>query len=514
LTAQQITPTSIVWNTPQFCDPAIAQSVDHSFFEVRSLGAMAQSYFALSKIDSTGSPIWEKYFDWNPTQNWYDELHGIFALADSGVVLAGYQSWISQQNQTTPYSYHVLRLDKNGQILWQKKFIIDSTQLTGKIRVMVSSSGIITLISAASGVTNGGQCIHLLQCDLNGNYVNQKRINVASGMNSVEDATIYGGDTILITGYVPNNPFILKIDQNLQVVMCAIFTTNLHFYNVIRHPNGDFYVGVRSVYSNNTPRLTVLRLNNYFQILEMKSVQFSLSSYRVNCFTSGSYPSSNIYFGGSGFSGCYGFPNTSTNYLLTLDTGLNMVSSYKYFGEGPRAMLPHVQGPIVSTISYLGATSQYAINYFQTDTAGMLSCNFDIELPAIVADPLISSINWTCSYLPTNNVNVYNTNATVSNAWTSFTTFDFCLFNSGEEQPITTQLFIWPNPSGSTVHISGTFEDATLIISKIDGVTLRKLPVSEGMEVDISDLADGTYLFEVIDKTNSIIAVQLLVKAP
>ena len=67
------------------------------------------------RLDQAGELVWET----SPGGSWWDEADSVVALADGGFAVAG---WIRPEGTLDDDDAWVLRLDKTGQILWERTF--------------------------------------------------------------------------------------------------------------------------------------------------------------------------------------------------------------------------------------------------------------------------------------------------------------------------------------------------------------------------------------------------------
>ncbi|WGS64977.1 fibronectin type III domain-containing protein [Marinitoga aeolica] len=158
------------------------------------------------KIDSYGNLLWQKTFGGSND----DYAQSIEKTSDGGFIIVGYTN--SNDSDVTDnhgdYDYWVIKIDNNGNLLWQKTFGGSKNDYAYNIKKTIDNNFIISGESYSNDgdVTDnhGNYDYWIIKIDNNGNLLWQKTFGGSDNdcAQSVEEAN-YG--SLIITGYTKSN---------------------------------------------------------------------------------------------------------------------------------------------------------------------------------------------------------------------------------------------------------------------------------------------------------------------
>ena len=188
-----------------------------------SLGAGSYDVYVL-KLDKDGNLIWEKAYGGSAPE----EAYAVQETKDGGYIVAGRTaSFGDTGNSAYPLNnVYVLKLDENGELEWQKTFGGSSDDYAYSIQ-QVSDGGYIVAGYTASFGT-GYDDVYVLKLNTNGDLLWQKTFG-ESGYDRASSIqqTIEGG--YIVAGYTDSfgagytDVYILKLDANGNLVWQKIY---------------------------------------------------------------------------------------------------------------------------------------------------------------------------------------------------------------------------------------------------------------------------------------------------
>ncbi|HPI55048.1 MAG TPA: PKD domain-containing protein, partial [Chitinophagaceae bacterium] len=136
------------------------------------------------------------------------------ATPDGGYILAG----LSSEGSTNVFHPFIMKLNCKGEAQWQKVF--GTTQSTANVytKVIVTQDSGYAMISNVGVYTNyNGFAVRL---DPQGNILWQKTLNLSSGNDNINDIMQTSNGQFLITGSVKSTPDVglVKLDQNGNLI--------------------------------------------------------------------------------------------------------------------------------------------------------------------------------------------------------------------------------------------------------------------------------------------------------
>ncbi len=203
-------------NTPDL----IKQTLDGGYIiAADSRSFSVGSDLLVFKINSTGTVLW---------QNVYDGIGGgasaTVVLADGSYLVAGDVNSFGAGN----FDYWVLHLDASGNILWQKTY--GGAGEDSNVNVIQTSDGNFLLSGNSKSVGFGGYDIWTLKIDLNGNIIWQKAYGGLSDENTYsmpqemsDGGYVIGGHTGSF-GVGGKDAWVLKIAPDGSIYNSSLFS--------------------------------------------------------------------------------------------------------------------------------------------------------------------------------------------------------------------------------------------------------------------------------------------------
>ncbi|WP_020601566.1 T9SS type A sorting domain-containing protein [Spirosoma spitsbergense] len=218
---------TVEWTTPLYSNSVngyyLQAMSDGGFLVLESLGG---DPMLLERIGPTGTVIYRKYLDLQglPTSRSYTYgASGLIATPDGGFLVSGIQSIASMLNPDNFSNILLLKLDKDGNTTWVKRYLGDgSTSLTGLPGVSVASEGgyLVHSTTTAKSITGSTDknfsVIYNFRVDEQGTIVWQ-RIGSPSAtffdFASTADGYVATGTYTGLSGLT-----VLKLNRNLDVI--------------------------------------------------------------------------------------------------------------------------------------------------------------------------------------------------------------------------------------------------------------------------------------------------------
>ena len=218
---------TVEWTTPLYSNSVngyyLQAMSDGGFLVLESLGG---DPMLLERIGPAGTVIYRKYLDLQglPTSRSYTySASGLIATPDGGFLVSGIQSIASMLNPDNFSNILLLKLDKDGNTTWVKRYLGDgSTSLTGLPGVSVASEGgyLVHSTTTAKSITGSTDknfsVIYNFRVDEQGTIVWQ-RIGSPSAtffdFASTADGYVATGTYTGLSGLT-----VLKLNRNLDVI--------------------------------------------------------------------------------------------------------------------------------------------------------------------------------------------------------------------------------------------------------------------------------------------------------
>jgi hypothetical protein len=218
------------------------------------------------KTDADGNMVWQKNYGGAGT----DYSTAITGTADGGVVVAGhtYSSntgdvGLNQGGE----DFWILKLDANGNLLWQKTFGANSMEYATAITSSTDGGFIVAGTAHIHNISNPAEYqtdVRLLKLDANGNLLWQKTYGGLNNENAT-GLTASGDGGFLVSGATNSNNtgnvgsnhgtydmWVIKIDASGNLVWQKTLggSGEDHAYSIVRSTDGGFVLAGMT-YSNN-----------------------------------------------------------------------------------------------------------------------------------------------------------------------------------------------------------------------------------------------------------------------
>lgn len=177
-----------------------------------------ESDIFIVKIDKNGQLIWEKSYEKQP----YNSAEAAVGTPDGGILITGR---IRSGREVLGNDLYILRLDKNGDKLWEKAHQLRDNQY-GTAISLTSDGGALVAGSIKPKDLGEGRAkdyadILILKIDSNGNKVwekiyGEKRTEYVRDIAITKDDGAYVIGNTLISGSMQKDGFILRIDKDGQ----------------------------------------------------------------------------------------------------------------------------------------------------------------------------------------------------------------------------------------------------------------------------------------------------------
>jgi len=202
-----------------------------------SYGSGSYDVFIM-KIDKNGNLIWNKSF-----QTYYDEnAYKIIPSPDNNFIICG-------DTKNTPdrsSNALVMKVNSNGDILWKKNYGDSGGEIANDI-VLTPDKTSYVLTGVYSNPSTGKMDVLLIKIDTSGNIIWNKKIGgPEDDLGSSIDATTDGG--FIVSGYTASygnggrDAMLIKLDASGNIQWLKTFGTshNDSFSDVIRTSNDEF----------------------------------------------------------------------------------------------------------------------------------------------------------------------------------------------------------------------------------------------------------------------------------
>ena len=197
------------------CPLSIQQTTDGGFIVAGTSGSFGAGWydFWVFKLDPNGNPLWQKTYGGGN----YDEAYSIQQTTDGGYIVAGY-TWSFGAGW---YDFWVLKLDSDGNPLWQKTYGGGNWDVANSIEQTTDGGYIVAGRTASFGAGRGD--FWVLKLDSGGNPLWQKTYGgvtfdcAESIQQTTDGGYIVAGRTGSLTGYFgasDSDAWVLKLDAD------------------------------------------------------------------------------------------------------------------------------------------------------------------------------------------------------------------------------------------------------------------------------------------------------------
>jgi hypothetical protein len=251
----------------------IEETSDDGFIVVGSTGLLTFGNEAarVFKLNSSGRIEWQKMLKKAYNGAFASTAQSVQQTSDGGYIVAGV---IYDPDDGSKVDAWVVKLNANGNVLWEKAYNIIYWELHSHIR-QTQDGGYIMAVLSWSGVYSYQSSI--LRLDGNGNVLWLKRIRdvdllhlndiqqssdgnyIAVGLAFKSDTGVYG-------------PLAIKLDANGDILWQKIYTTSTTDFISIKQTSDGGYIVVSGItWFGGDVDFVVLKLDNYGQILWQKN---------------------------------------------------------------------------------------------------------------------------------------------------------------------------------------------------------------------------------------------------
>jgi uncharacterized protein YuzE len=203
-----------------------------------SYGAGIYDYWVL-KLDTNGNVTWQKTYGGTNM----DQANSIHETLDGGYIVAGYTDSFNASFGVS--DYWVLKLDANGNVVWQKTYGGTSVDKAKSIQA-TSDGGYIVAGSTGSYGNN----YWVLKLDADGNVIWQKTYGGGSNINTATSIRETSDNGYIVAGYIDaysdgyTDYWMLKLDANGNVIWQKTYGggSNFHIANSIQETSDSGYI--------------------------------------------------------------------------------------------------------------------------------------------------------------------------------------------------------------------------------------------------------------------------------
>jgi len=348
--------------------------------------------YGVIKLDNDGNILWQKKI--GGTGNDYG-----WAIAVDGngnVYVTGYQNSDSYGS----VDYGVIKLDTNGNILWQKKIGGVSSDFGNAIAVDSSGNVYLNGYQESDDYGDGGTDYGVVKLDTNGNLLWQKKIG-GTGYDRGYAIAVDGSGNVYVNGYQETDNYgnrdygVIKLDTNGNILWQKKIggTGNDYGQDIAVDSSGNVYVtGHQESDSYGLYDYGVIKLDSSGNILWQKKIGGTDYDYSRAIAVD---LSGNVYVNGSQKSDSFG----SYDYgVIKLDSSGDMLWQKKIGGSG---------NEYGRAIAVDGSGNVYLNGYQNSDSYG----NYDYGVMKLYGDQE-SDMNLS---IGDSNLSIGNMNLTVGN---------------------------------------------------------------------------------------------------
>ncbi|WP_054839716.1 PEGA domain-containing protein [Thermococcus sp. JCM 11816] len=188
------------------------------------------------RLDENGNIVWQKTYGGGSN---YDEANAI-ALTDNGDIIVTGETWSFGIGEIDVW---VLRLDENGNVKWQKTYGGSDQDWANSVAIAPNGDVIVAGVTNSFG-TNGDMWV--LRLDENGNVKWQKTYGGSNGDKANAVAIADNGDILVAGEWGSGCDFlVLRLDENGNVKWQKLYGKDSdcdEAHAVVIAPNGDIIV--------------------------------------------------------------------------------------------------------------------------------------------------------------------------------------------------------------------------------------------------------------------------------
>lgn len=450
--------------------------------------------FYISKIDSLGKSLWNRYFRINNVGT--ITLSSVVVLPDSGFVCIG-------AFRNSGYGgVYLQKVDKNGNPIFLKTYKLSNFQYYEPLKAVYHPLGFI-FVAGISIHNSNCEAINILKFNSSCQLINQITLDPNNhDYISLSDLIIdKNQDLVFIGDYSnKNKAFIFNIDPQLSINFSRSYSPlnsqnyqDINFNSLKQLKNGDYIIGGRVTFNNG-------KVVGFGTFLKLDSIG-KLLSFRL-------YDIDSTYLG-----------INIDHISVTLTDQVIIATGGNNYPSGPSFLTiikSNNDGDTLETHSYRGSNvydfilaqdgnpvfviypqSSYSSIILKTDINGYYTCN---ELKKVIhINPGIELISNNFPLI-TFNDSVSSIPSTYFDSIINFSESDYCLFKSVNVNPYNrSQGFnIYPNPAKDFIQIkiddTYTKDEFSGSIYNIVGKKMTEIRFRDQITLPIASYVQGIYL--------------------
>jgi len=238
----------------------------------------------ITKISPMGEILWQKTYEILG----YDKLYSIETCLDGGILIGGISYYLEYSGSCG----FLIKLDENGDIIWQKAFPVDRTNYMVITAIEELEDGGIIL-----GTDSSFGCI-FIKLDCNGNILFSKKIEGIPSSYTKKVMEIEGGKISAIINFSSNQnsteSALLILNNNFDIISQKIYSWQYYnnFEDFAYTENGEFLIS-GLIYDHENIRYygLVCKIDSFGNIIWQKSYQLKQVSffYSINKTADGNF---------------------------------------------------------------------------------------------------------------------------------------------------------------------------------------------------------------------------------
>ena len=194
---------------------AIVEMEDHSLVIAGATESKGAGEFDVwvFKVDARGELIWDRQFG-GPATDWASAL---VATSDGGLAVGAY----TQDESEGPYDFWVIKLDGEGELLWQRRYGGAATDWSNAITETADNGLVVVGHTESSG--NGGADFWVLKLDADGELLWERsfggeKTDYASAVTTTRDGDILVAGMTLSSGAGLFDSRVIKLKDSGDVI--------------------------------------------------------------------------------------------------------------------------------------------------------------------------------------------------------------------------------------------------------------------------------------------------------
>lgn len=394
----------------------------------------------------------------------------------------------------------VSRLDSLGNIIWSKTYDAIKNETAKSLIVTINNEILVAGSTTSVGIAYPKGL--LLALDINGNQLWSKvytQINTQSFNKVIQtsDGGYLAVGSIVLFGNTDKDIVVTKVDVNGNYQWSNSYgdLSDEEAFDAIQVGTDYFLTGYTASAGAGSRDMYIIRLDTNGNILNGRVVGtgFSETAFNIHLFD----PSTLVITGYSEFS--IAQPIREVNTILKSDLNLNVFQAI-YLGD--TLSQSHVVSSVVTNLGKVAMAGFY-VQQGQPNTSGLIAQNnLSYSQACNEYYPIIA----TASYIPNTNTQNYVANATLTEQNLVFNTSNpvtflnsICFTTAIAATKTHNEIEVFPNPVSADLQlvIPAEFEDASIIITTVNGCVLISKENQKMKSINVSSLSAGIYFIQV-----------------